>query len=108
MLIVGAIAFEVLALAHIFIGDKLDALVLLSVMIGLAIAVRALGYHKIIFNQRRNTVMQKVQSEGLTALETMTSLTNALAETAQHDEAIDILKQICECNALGCLYRGQW
>ena len=34
-------------------------------MVGLAIAVRALGYHKIIFNQRRNTVMQKVQAGGI-------------------------------------------
>ncbi len=94
LLIVGAIAFEGLALAHIFIGDKLDALVLLSVMVGLAIAVRALGYHKIIFNQRRNTVMKKVQSEGLTALDTMSTLTQALAEVETPNDAMEILKKI--------------
>ena len=45
---------------------------LLSVMVGLAIAVRASGYHKIIFNQRRNSGDEKrFRSEGLTALETM-------------------------------------
>ena len=94
LLIVGAVAFEVLALAHIFVGDKLDALVLLSVMVGLGIAVRALGYHKIIFNQRRNKVMQKVQTEGLTALETMTTLTQSLSCAQTQQEVTDVLKQI--------------
>ena len=94
LLVVGAIAFEGLALAHIFVGDKLDAIVLFSVMVGLGIAVRALGYHKIIFNQRRNTVMEKVQQEGVLALNTMTELTKRLSVSSTQAAVVEVLQDI--------------
>lgn len=94
LLVIGALAFEGLALAHIFLGDKLDAIVLFSVMVGLGIAVRALGYHKIIFNQRRNTVMEKVQQEGLVALDTMSELTQRLSASSTQADTVEILRTI--------------
>ena len=96
LLAVGAIAFESLAFAHIYIGDKLDAVVLLALMVGLGIAVRALGYHKIIFNQRRNTVMEKVQAEGLDALQNMTRFTTELVQLDKPLEAVEILKAMAQ------------
>ncbi len=90
----GAIAFEGLAFAHIYVGDKLDAVVLLSVIVGLGVAVRSLGYHKIIFNQRRNSVMEKVQTEGVEALQTMTNLATALTHEEDFERGVELLHQM--------------
>jgi len=64
------------------------------VMVGLGIAVRALGYHKIIFNQRRNTVMEKVQQEGVLALNTMSELTQRLSVSTNQADVVQILQDI--------------
>jgi UDP-GlcNAc:undecaprenyl-phosphate/decaprenyl-phosphate GlcNAc-1-phosphate transferase len=96
LLAIGAIAFETLAFAHIYIGDKLDAVVLLAVMVGLGLAIRGLGYHKIIFNQRRNTVMEKVQAEGLEALAKMTRLTTELVQLEESTKAVELLNAMAQ------------
>lgn len=96
LLAIGAIAFEGLAFVHIYLGDRLDAVVLLAVMIGLGVAVRLLGYHKIIFNQRRNSVMEQVQNEGVEALNQMVVMTGRLTETRQATEAREILDEMAE------------
>ncbi len=96
LLALGAIAFEGLAFVHIYLGDRLDAVVLLAVMIGLGVSVRLLGYHKIIFNQRRNSVMEQVQNEGVEALNQMVVMTGRLTETRQVTEAREILDEMAE------------
>lgn len=93
LLVVGAVAFEGLALAHIYAGDQLDAVVLLAVMAGLAIAVRSLGYDKIIFNQRRNTVLEQVQLDGLSSLSNVQNQAQMLEAAQTVDEAMEILEE---------------
>ena len=101
LLIVGAVAFEGLALAHIYVGDQLDAVVLLSVMVGLAIAVRSLGYDKIIFNQRRNSVLEHVQQDGLEALNNVQNHARLLKCTQDPSEALNLLTEILKFKQWG-------
>ena len=96
LLIVGAIAFEGLALAHIYVGDQLDAVVLFAVMVGLAIAVRSLGYDKIIFNQRRNNVLEQVQVDGLASLSDIQEQAQALEAAISASQGMSVLTDVLE------------
>ncbi len=96
LLAIGAIAFEGLAFVHIYLGDSLDAVVLLAVMVGIGVVVRLLGYHKIIFNQRRNSVMEQVQNEGVDALNHMVTLTTRLTSAQQSADAKEALGEMAE------------
>jgi UDP-GlcNAc:undecaprenyl-phosphate GlcNAc-1-phosphate transferase len=96
LLIVGAIAFEGLALAHIYVGDQLDAVVLFAVMVGLAIAVRSLGYDKIIFNQRRNNVLEQVQVDGLATLSNIQEQAQALEGAPSVAQGLEVLTDVLE------------
>jgi len=59
-----AVLLEALAIIYIYAGDKLDAIVICVVVFSLALAVRLLGYHKIIFSQRRHILMERVEQQG--------------------------------------------
>jgi UDP-GlcNAc:undecaprenyl-phosphate/decaprenyl-phosphate GlcNAc-1-phosphate transferase len=59
-----AILLEAFALIYIYSGETIDALVIAAVVLTLAISVRLLGYNKIIFNQRRNNLMERIETEG--------------------------------------------
>ncbi len=93
LLVVGAVTFECLALAHIYVGDRLDAVVLFAVITGLAISVRLLGYDKIIFNQRRSSVLEKVQKDGSKALDTVQKQSASLMNEMNVQKAQVIIEQ---------------
>ena len=104
VLITVAIIFEGLALMHIYTGDQLDALVLLALVVAMGIAVRVLGYHKIIFHQRRDQVLQSVRSHGEAALEMTRQfqpLPSVLLEKSSEAISEDLAPLVTLCQHLG-------
>lgn len=89
LLVGAAIFFEGLALVHIFIGDKLDAVVLVAAMLAMAGGIRVLGYDKIIFHQRRDSVLDSTQKEGEKAVE-------SIAQFQQREYSSDTVMQALE------------